>query len=140
PLSILGTWFHFFFSSRRRHTRFSRDWSSDVALPINGPAVTNVHTRSRGGLQGGRPPLGHRSLPTSFLASSAQRTREARPVAISHWVQLRGVVPKAWLRIGTWTTTTCRRVERAMAPHNSGLVKRWLKALVWAARAWKVVK
>src|SRR5690606_40321055 len=26
----------FFFSSRRRHTRFSRDWSSDVALPISG--------------------------------------------------------------------------------------------------------
>src|SRR5690606_39984281 len=24
------TWFSFFFSSRRRHTRFSRDWSSDV--------------------------------------------------------------------------------------------------------------
>src|SRR5690606_39556691 len=24
----------FFFSSRRRHTRFSRDWSSDCALPI----------------------------------------------------------------------------------------------------------
>src|SRR5271165_4440430 len=23
-------WVHFFFSSRRRHTRFSRDWSSDV--------------------------------------------------------------------------------------------------------------
>src|SRR5690606_40226966 len=26
--------FVFFFSSRRRHTRFSRDWSSDGALPI----------------------------------------------------------------------------------------------------------
>src|SRR5690606_41057260 len=26
--------FCFFFSSRRRHTRFSRDWSSDCALPI----------------------------------------------------------------------------------------------------------
>src|SRR5205809_8120516 len=26
----------FFFSSRRRHTRCSRDWSSDVALPISG--------------------------------------------------------------------------------------------------------
>src|SRR5690606_40872724 len=25
----------FFFSSRRRHTRFSRDWSSDVSLPIS---------------------------------------------------------------------------------------------------------
>src|SRR5690625_7886596 len=24
----------FFFSSRRRHTRWPRDWSSDVALPI----------------------------------------------------------------------------------------------------------
>src|SRR5690606_40714942 len=29
----------FFFSSRRRHTRFSRDWSSDVSLPIY---VSNV--------------------------------------------------------------------------------------------------
>src|SRR5690606_40381136 len=26
--------FFFFFSSRRRHTRFSRDWSSDVCFPI----------------------------------------------------------------------------------------------------------
>src|SRR5690606_3773531 len=25
----------FFFSSRRRHTRFSRDWSSDVCFPIS---------------------------------------------------------------------------------------------------------
>src|SRR5690606_40686522 len=25
-----GAFSHFFFSSRRRHTRFSRDWSSDV--------------------------------------------------------------------------------------------------------------
>src|SRR5690606_4765096 len=27
--------FYFFSSSRRRHTRFSRDWSSDVCLPIS---------------------------------------------------------------------------------------------------------
>src|SRR5215203_7441089 len=26
--------FFFFFSSRRRHTRYWRDWSSDVCLPI----------------------------------------------------------------------------------------------------------
>src|SRR3712207_7439105 len=26
--------FSFFFSSRRRHTRYWRDWSSDVSLPI----------------------------------------------------------------------------------------------------------
>src|SRR5437660_6329730 len=31
----------FFFSSRRRHTRWPRDWSSDVALPIWQP-VTNI--------------------------------------------------------------------------------------------------
>src|SRR2546422_200508 len=30
--------FFFFFSSRRRHTRCSRDWSSDCALPISGCA------------------------------------------------------------------------------------------------------
>src|SRR2546422_73451 len=35
----LGVWrFSFFFSSRRRHTRCSRDWSSDCALPISGCA------------------------------------------------------------------------------------------------------
>src|SRR2546429_1568418 len=27
---LLYVWFSFFFSSRRRHTRCSRDWSSDV--------------------------------------------------------------------------------------------------------------
>src|SRR6266511_5733264 len=27
---MVSVWFFFFFSSRRRHTRFSRDWSSDV--------------------------------------------------------------------------------------------------------------
>src|SRR5207302_2720961 len=38
----------FFFSSRRRHTRFSRDWSSDVcssdlpALPPTGPELVGV--------------------------------------------------------------------------------------------------
>src|SRR2546430_9735601 len=30
----MTTHLSFFFSSRRRHTRFDCDWSSDVALPI----------------------------------------------------------------------------------------------------------
>src|SRR5215813_2874413 len=30
----------FFFSSRRRHTRCGRDWSSDVCSPISEPALT----------------------------------------------------------------------------------------------------
>src|SRR5690625_6942015 len=29
----------FFFSSRRRHTRWPRDWSSDVCLPICGAGI-----------------------------------------------------------------------------------------------------
>src|SRR2546422_5019014 len=38
-LSLLLCSFFFFFSSRRRHTRCSRDWSSDVcSSDLNGPA------------------------------------------------------------------------------------------------------
>src|SRR5690606_41174531 len=33
-----------FFSSRRRHTRFSRDWSSDVCSSDLGVSVPNGHT------------------------------------------------------------------------------------------------
>src|SRR5690606_40311127 len=39
---------HFFFSSRRRHTRFSRDWSSDVCssdLRAKVQALVDEHTR-----------------------------------------------------------------------------------------------
>src|SRR5699024_12028178 len=34
PRRVERAYRHFFFSSRRRHTRSKRDWSSDVALPI----------------------------------------------------------------------------------------------------------
>src|SRR5690606_41147605 len=47
----------FFFSSRRRHTRFSRDWSSDVcssdlseAQGSGGPDLTHVASRYSLGL------------------------------------------------------------------------------------------
>src|SRR5436309_4201099 len=50
PLPVLGRG-HFFFSSRRRHTRFSRDWSSDVCssdlVIIDTPGF---QTRYRGAL------------------------------------------------------------------------------------------
>src|SRR5690606_39723538 len=36
----------FFFSGRRRHTRFSRDWSSDVCLPIFGSAPSAARSRA----------------------------------------------------------------------------------------------
>src|SRR5690606_37932830 len=50
--------YFFFFSSRRRHTRFSRDWSSDVCssdlVPLTGPVV---HIVARG-TPAGMPDLG----------------------------------------------------------------------------------
>src|SRR5690606_39703734 len=41
----------FFFSSRRRHTRFSRDWSSDVALPIFVAGVAVLGAVSEGAVR-----------------------------------------------------------------------------------------
>src|SRR5687768_17749339 len=38
-----------FFSSRRRHTRCSRDWSSECALPIYRARVTARPSRAPGG-------------------------------------------------------------------------------------------
>src|SRR5690606_41024081 len=40
-------WLFFFFSSRRRHTRFSRDWSSDVCSSDLACHQVLVHSRSR---------------------------------------------------------------------------------------------
>src|SRR5690606_40821623 len=47
----------FFFSSRRRHTRFSRDWSSDVcSSDLVLVAGAGVPDRDRGLLRSGRLP------------------------------------------------------------------------------------
>src|SRR5690606_41207508 len=43
--------FVFFFSSRRRHTRFSRDWSSDVCSSD----LAEVHAAAEGLAHGGDP-------------------------------------------------------------------------------------
>src|SRR5688572_31497573 len=43
----------FFFSSRRRHTRFDCDWSSDVCssdLPIRGQHIEQLHLVVRGAI------------------------------------------------------------------------------------------
>src|SRR5687768_18588194 len=49
----------FFFSSRRRHTRCSRDWSSDVCSSDLAPAATAAAARGRLlGRAAGSAPLG----------------------------------------------------------------------------------
>src|SRR5690606_40333935 len=41
----------FFFSSRRRHTRFSRDWSSDVCSSDLTCPMVSAHNKNKGGRQ-----------------------------------------------------------------------------------------
>src|SRR5690606_41199391 len=53
--------FYFFFSSRRRHTRFSRDWSSDVC------------SSDLGGR--GSPPAGFARLPRASLRAAGPRSQ-----------------------------------------------------------------
>src|SRR5690606_28394970 len=43
--SVLCYCFCFFFSSRRRHTRFSRDWSSDVCSSDLAPGARKAYSR-----------------------------------------------------------------------------------------------
>src|SRR5690606_40248564 len=57
----------FFFSSRRRHTRFSRDWSSDVCSSDLGAAVAVQQARAR--------------QPVAARADAAQDRALARPLA-----------------------------------------------------------
>src|SRR5690606_34123567 len=57
--------FGFFFSSRRRHTRFSRDWSSDVCssdLPLarGDPAVLGLGLAEKVGLERHHPGAGEK--------------------------------------------------------------------------------
>src|SRR2546429_6625561 len=62
----------FFFSSRRRHTRCSRDWSSDVCSSDLGAAPATIWSRIRAG--------GHFSILSScrwvFLAPSTSARSE----------------------------------------------------------------
>src|SRR6266511_1376217 len=80
----------FFFSSRRRHTRFSRDWSSDVCSsdlrsrrgPIRGLGARGAARRSRrrSGLRGRRSTARDRRLrgPSRSTTRSGRRPRGER--------------------------------------------------------------
>src|SRR5947209_18612841 len=69
--SCVLCWFFFFFSSRRRHTRYWRDWSSDVCSSDRGG-----DRRIWEGGRWGAPGLGDRA-PGS--APGCRLRRDARP-------------------------------------------------------------
>src|SRR5207245_6211933 len=66
PASAACAWDSFFFSSRRRHTRCYRDWSSDVCSSDLIPRCQQ-RTRSAGG-RGTAEALGNRDLVLLALA------------------------------------------------------------------------
>src|SRR5690606_40372522 len=97
----------FFFSSRRRHTRFSRDWSSDVCssdLGLEGADPGNVHLV---------PYMWH----TTGIGYNPARVKAALGdgFVLDSWTQLFDPEVAGKLKIGR---ATCR--ERAEAEAGSG--------------------
>src|SRR5690606_28130819 len=73
---VFSLFFVFFFSSRRRHTRFSRDWSSDVCSSDLSTGLTDLD-KIIGGFQkgnsyilGGRPSMGKSAMMLKFALSA----------------------------------------------------------------------
>src|SRR3989449_7357553 len=113
---IFYFFFFFFFSSRRRHTRCSRDWSSDVCSsdlgalcdapdvsaaadqPQPGPAAGDVRPRARrvrpGAQRGGR-----REAPVDERVTR----EELKRVLSTTWTR-RGTPPTTRSWIPTWPT------------------------------------
>src|SRR5690606_40265587 len=60
-ITAVGSSCFFFFSSRRRHTRFSRDWSSDVCSSDLMPSSLPPAPRHPGPPAPHHPPVGARS-------------------------------------------------------------------------------
>ena len=78
-------------------------------------------------------------LMKSFFASSAHSTMLARPTQVSQSPIGNGVVSNTWFMKGSWTTAICRRVDNAMAPQRSRLVKTLCNALTRSERALKAL-
>src|SRR3712207_3124717 len=86
-LALAGLLSALFFSSRRRHTRYWRDWSSDGALPILSQAGDPEHGISRGRLL-----PGHHIL-TRDEASDDTRERLQQSLVLAHGGMAQNVGP-----------------------------------------------
>src|SRR3712207_6969995 len=80
----------FFFSSRRRHTRYWRDWSSDVCSSDLGFCVLIALIAA----------CGYCLLATGKKAAAAAQA------------SLHGVTPLAWSDLGWWVRSEERRVGK----------------------------
>src|SRR5699024_11708801 len=62
--ALLGEGYFFFFSSRRRHTRSKRDWSSDVCSSDLGDPLADVTEQFTGTVEG---TIKRRSIMAGFV-------------------------------------------------------------------------
>src|SRR5690606_22414129 len=77
---VLSLFFFFFFSSRRRHTRFSRDWSSDVcSSDLRHAGLARIEAERLGARQRVRQPKRARRIvaraPAAIYAVRIRRKR-----------------------------------------------------------------
>src|SRR5436305_2879954 len=87
---VTWTCIFFFFSSRRRHTRCGRDWSSDVCSSDlrrrhrQRPAVSNRDRRRDGGTLTVSSPTADPSMPGTIVAAPRHRPLDgtAQPVTV----------------------------------------------------------
>src|SRR3989449_4708668 len=104
----------FFFSSRRRHTRCSRDWSSACALPIYLPGMVELARDAFAvPVRAGTPEQG-----ISGLVDSVQAPRYAVPV---------GLVLYAARRLAQGGVPGGSVVKSAGVERWFGPLKRWLQ-------------
>src|SRR5690606_40840229 len=98
----------FFFSSRRRHTRFSRDWSSDVCSSDLGHfAWHRIRSGPKSGPELGRMVATSAVIPPVAVAHRLLGTLRYRNVAPQRWVQRSeerrvGTVERTWLLTATY--------------------------------------
>src|SRR2546422_1762807 len=79
--AIILLFFFFFFSSRRRHTRCSRDWSSDVcSSDLDEPALSTMIMSFLLYRGAGSPPPREKTKAAGGPAASRRRRSEERRV------------------------------------------------------------
>src|SRR5690625_7577035 len=105
----------FFFSSRRRHTRWPRDWSSDVCSSDLAPAILLV------GPTLGRP-LGRKyDLAPARIANLMDRSEERRvgKERRATWARGQRIKTRSTQTTIVQTEISCKQEERACAPATS---------------------
>src|SRR5207249_9655526 len=117
----------FFFSSRRRHTRSKRDWSSDVCssdlperrIDITFPAATGVSGARCSFVQLSTTPLGSSGRPGLLLLSDRTISADRAPLPV---LLATAAVWKAMVREGLWDVPLIVESAQVFDTHHVALL------------------